>query len=290
MPQAVQPVKRLLRPAKRVYAAVEKGLYARGVLSAGELPLPDFLGIGSAQSGTTWLHRNLGHHPDIFLPSVKEVHYFDRAFWWPLREYSEFFAPGVGRLKGEITPGYAILHPDRIRFIRAVMPEARLVIIIRNPVDRAWSAARRVLSGLAESTFDVAFEDIEKSEIIAYLNQEHDYRPERGNQGAYAPGVLRGNYTAILDNWLTHFPEEQLLVCFFEELREDPRGLFLRVLEHIGASTDVDLGAFPLAKVVNKNPEHPIPDAIRSFLQDKYRDEIEGLYQRFGDPVAPWRF
>jgi hypothetical protein len=88
---------------------------------------------------------------------------------------------------------------------------------------------------------------------------------------------------------LRFYPAEQLFVGFFEELKDDPKALMKKVCRHIGVSTDVDWDAMPLGMIVNKNPEHDIPERFRTYLQELYRSEIERLYSRFGEPVKAWK-
>lgn len=126
---------------QRAYIKVEKTQYALGIRSTNGLCLPDFLGIGAQKAGTTWLHENLCHHPDLYLPEPKELHYFDWGFHRSLRHYSDIFKRGCNRVKGEITPGYSIIPVERMRFIRTIMPDVRLIFLMRNPIDRAWSQA-----------------------------------------------------------------------------------------------------------------------------------------------------
>ena len=109
--------------------------------------LPDFLGIGAQKAGTTWLHENLRCHPELYLPDAKELHYFDWDFHQSLRSYAEHFRDGADRVKGEITPGYSILSSIRIALIKDLMPDLRLLFLVRNPISRAWSQALMNLVG-----------------------------------------------------------------------------------------------------------------------------------------------
>jgi hypothetical protein len=219
--------------------------------------------------------------------SKKECHYFTVEFHkWPLSYYASLFKEGEGRVRGEITPGYNVLRHDRIRFVRKILPDVRLILIVRNPIDRAWSSARR--QGFrAVQKVEMRFEDIDYSRFIDYFRTEGGLRREK--YWNYQPGVFHGHYTKQIDAWTKHFSKDQLLVVFFEEIEEDPEGLMRRICKHIGASTDIDWDAMPLNKVINKNPEHPIPAQLRSILEEIYKPEIERLYERFGERVARWR-
>lgn len=260
--------------------------------AAERLTLPDFLGIGAQKAGTTWLGENLRRHPEVFLPERKELHWFDNKIERPLREYAAHFAAAGGRVKGEITPAYGILPVERIRTVREVLPRVRLILLLRNPVDRAWSHA----------LMDLAFrrgrapDQVPESEYRAFLESETAAR--------------RGDYAAILDAWLGVFPPDRLYVGFFEAIRERPRVLLSEVFRHIGVSTDVDWDAFPTAKVIvprvsparkghdvavldeageADSERHPCPEPIRAWLVRRYAGDLERLAERFGEPAARWR-
>ena len=101
--------------------------------------LPDFLGLGTQKGGTTTLHQLLGLHPDVHLPDRKEVHYFDLQPEQPASWYAEQFSSArPGQHCGEITPFY-LFHPEVPARIRALLPEAKLLVLLRDPVERALS-------------------------------------------------------------------------------------------------------------------------------------------------------
>jgi hypothetical protein len=235
--------------------------------------LPRFLGIGAQKAGTSWLWKNLAHHPGLHLPEPKEHHYFDRDLGRgvTLAEYAARFASAGDRLPGEITPAYGHLPVERVRYVRQVMPDVRLVLLLRNPVDRAWSQALMNLCQHRNRRYD----QVAPAEFYAHFD------------GAHA--TARGSYVANLATWESVFPREQLLVDFYERITDDPRGLLTDVLRHVGATVPADWSPFPLAEVVFKGEGVPMPDAYRDHLRRKFRDDIERLYDRFGDPVAAWR-
>jgi hypothetical protein len=277
-------VKRQIK--RRVYS-FDRRLYGWGVRDLRALTLPHFLGLGAGQSGSTWLHRNLERHPEVFVPPRKETHYFTRSFdTQSLASYASIFADGQDAVRGEITPSYSQLRLDRIRCIRDIMPDVRLIFVLRNPIDKVWSAARRVMGRLSER-MKVSLQEIDDAEFHDYFHKEWAYRPERNMAGYYEPGLLECHYLKAIDNWTSVFPAQQLLVMFFEEISLDPQGFMTKVCKHINASPHVDWGDDFAAKV-NTNPEHDLPQRFRIYLQDLYRDEITALHERFGQPVKPW--
>lgn len=117
-----------------------------------ERAMLSFMGIGAQKAGTTWLHANLARHPRIGFPGGKEVHYWNaRRAVLPEQWYRDLFATGDGRVNGDITPAYSTLEPEVVARIGALFPDLRILFLLRDPIERAWSAALMAL-GRAELT------------------------------------------------------------------------------------------------------------------------------------------
>jgi hypothetical protein len=245
--------------------------------SASGLVLPDFLGIGAQKAGTTWLAANLRSHPELYVSKPAELHFFDQHFADGLEEYSRFFIPGAGRIKGEITPAYGILPVERVQFIRDVMPDVRLVFVMRNPIERAWSQAMMSLVYNAGRRL----EDVDETELLEHLGSRHNMR--------------RGDYVHTLDTWLSVFPREQLFLGFFEDVRERPQELLAEIFEFLGVTSAVDWNRFPYERVFRPGSKErspgespPIPESCHRFLCARYADQLAELRDRFGARTAGW--
>lgn len=261
----------LLTSLRRRLPSPEKWLYRLGLRRADALTLPGLLCIGAQKAGTTWLYENLAPHPGLFVPPhVKEVHYFDFLFHERLADYAAVFAEAGERVGCDITPNYGRLRSGRIAFVRRVMPEARLVFLMRNPIERAWSQAVMDLTTRSGR----ALGDVAPTELSAHFR---------------SPAVLRnGRYTEMIDHWLAHFPEEQLLLGFYEDVQERPRELLARVFRHAGVAADVDWAAFPYAERIHAGPGAAIPPRYREELAALFGDEIRRLADRFGGGARAW--
>jgi len=255
----------------RIYARIEKSAYASGILRPTHLNLPDFLGIGAQKAGSAWLYQNLRNHPDLYLPDRKELHYFDRKFHKSLAYYSHMFRTGCDKITGEITPAYSILPSQKIRFIHSILPNIKLIFIMRNPVARAWSQA---LMNLVESP-NREFDEIDDSEWYAH------FRAKRS--------TLRGDYITILENWHSVFSHQQLYIGFYDSIKNDPQNLLKSIFEFLHVSVEVDWSSFPYKKVIEESIRIPIPQEYKSFLEEFYQDDIEELGRMFGSPVESWR-
>jgi len=252
---------------------VDKVSYRLGLRNAAKLTLPDFLGLGAQKAGSSWLWANLRCHPDLYLPAGKELHYFNLYFYSSLASYAAQFEGGTGKLKGDITPAYSILDPPKIRFVRQIMRHVKLILILRNPIDRAWSRAKMVLSEPGDKEIDVKA-----------FSRQHLLRAL-----ADPSSRARSDYLTIIDNWREHFPKEQLHICFFEDLTQRPKEFLTAIFAFLGVRSDVDWGMFPFEKSPNPTPPTTIPPQYRQLLEEMYCPQIEGLYERFGGKVEAWR-
>lgn len=198
---AFDPLWRAKMKGLEMYSALERRLLLQGWLSRESLMLPEFLCIGAPQSGTTWLYQNLKAHPEIFLPDRKELRQFE-----PINDhlnlkyhYSKRFTPGRGKVKGDMSPGYSVLAPERIRLIRKLMPEVRLIFIRRDPVERTWAALRRAFS---RPLFDVR--DHGGSNFRADLNKgrvPHYFRYYFSAKGCDLSGLVDVSVIKRDDEW-----------------------------------------------------------------------------------------
>jgi len=267
--------RRKFKRARTALSIPSKAAYALGLRSTKALCLPDFLIIGSAKAGTTWIAENLDFHPEVYLarrPGVRdptEVRYFSQSFQKPLSYYSDLFLPGRDKVKGDKSPSYCTISSFRIRFIRSVMPAVRIFLFVRNPVERAWS---HTVMNLVK--FDGRkVEDIPASQFHRFFERSKE----------------QGLYTRIIERWSNVFSKEQLFVGFYDDIRADPIGLLSRACAHIGVSTNVDFNGFPCRSVVNRGLGVAMPAEHRRYLEEMFRDEIARLEELFGSSVTRWR-
>lgn len=195
--------------------------------------LPTFLIVGAPKAGTTALAAYLDAHPDVFIAPEKEVHFFDANHERGIDWYRGRFAgAGAERAVGEASPTY-MYAPERLDRIAAALPGVRLVAVLRDPVDRAYSHYWWEYSVTETRPFDEA--------VRAEMRGEGAPRPRR-----YLDG---GRYHLYLDEVLRRFPRDSLLVVTLEELRADPGEVFGEVCRFLG----VDAGFTPpnLGEVLN---------------------------------------
>jgi hypothetical protein len=217
--------------------------------SAAARVLPDFLVIGAQKAGTTSLYAYLVAHPDICAAGRKEVHYFDlnheRGPGWyrsmfPLRAAARARALRTGRpqLTGEASP-YYLFHPLAPERAAALVPDAKLVVLLRDPVERAWSHYRHeVRAGREPLSFADAL-DAEPERLAGTVEAIRAGAPpsvwENHRRYSY---VARGRYAEQLRAWLAVFEREQLLVLRAEDLFAAPEQQWRRTLDFLGVRAE----------------------------------------------------
>ncbi len=284
----------------------------------------DFLGIGAQKAATSWLYENLQRHPDIWLPPIKELHYFDRSPHYPSpshlstdhllhrllgRErfnkqfrknlhgdlkasisakdwqtvawllhyylgtygdhwYFSLFRPADGKLKGEITPSYSILDLRDVAHIRGIVPDLKIIMILRNPIERAWSHLRFIsMLGM--------FKDINDLDKARQFIDSDDQS-------------LRGDYVRTLDIWHACFPEEQIYIGFFEDVQRDPGKLITDIYNFLGVHSRFAVDRMKVKTKVNAAKSVNMPAEISYYLAEKYHPMLKKLTAMVGGYSIAW--
>lgn len=303
---------------------------------------PEFLGIGVPKAASTWLYHHLRMHPDIWMPPVKELHFFDSedpkwngdfgsplwrkefrtlfvrrllrrkgltmdphltARWrddfgrastkpWSYRVrceintirwhwkflfsrrnpawYAALFGAGRGKIKGEITPSYATIPPAAIQRVRELLPQARIVLVLRNPIFRAWSHARMMFHAVEGRSLESVSEDDYKA---FFTSQEM---------------ITTGDYPSILKNWSQHFTGEQMFIGFYEEIGEAASKFLARVFRFLGVAPLADPGGGLASRRVLPSPEVRMGRKTAQFLAEMYYDQIKALRGTLGGHTKFW--
>lgn len=268
--------------------------------------LPHFVIIGAVKGATTWIHNQLRDNPAIYLPAP-EPHFFSQDYHRGLDHYRSFFEHArPGQILGEKSADY-LAHPLAAARLSNILPDARLVVQLRHPVDRAYSDYKMLYR---RGTVTQGPE--------AYLDGRPNDQPRFLEDGLYARHLRR---------WLDHFGAAQLQIILFEDVKLAPQETVAAVSAHIGApyhySTTV--GAKPrndsserflplpvrsalaplkdAARPLRGTPIFetvrglfareirypPLPDALRERLIDYYARDIEDLVKLIGRDLSHWR-
>lgn len=214
---------------------------------------PDFIGLGAQRSGTSWIYACLYEHPEIYAP-VKEVHFFSRGRNWVkgYKWYENIFDGCSCNAKaGEFSTSY-LCDPDAPQRIHRIYPDSRLIVSLRNPMDRAYSNYMNdIMAGVVSSS--TPFE-----EVLAC-------HPEYLEHGYYA---------RYLERYLQHVDREQILILIYDDSRKDPCAFIQSIYRFIG----VDDGFVPSMLFSEVNVGR-IPRSVRF---DRLLDKVSALLRRKG--------
>jgi hypothetical protein len=268
IPRIPEPVRRVARNA----------IWGFGRGTARWRPLPDFLVIGAQKAGTTALYAYLRWHPGITGPSWKEVSFFDRHWWRGEAWYrGQFPLRSRGRLVGEASPSY-LFHPLGPERVAALVPDVKLIALVRDPVDRAFSHYQHeVALGREELSFEdaLAAEDDRLRGEEERMLADPTYFSHAWWNYTYA---ARGRYAEQLERWLAVFPSEQLLIVPSEEMLAEPEQAHARVLEFLGAAPQ-PLDSYP--RVFERQYEPMLPET-RTRLAEEFAEPNRRLYALLG--------
>jgi len=249
--------------------------------------LPDFLIIGTEKGGTTFLYWALSQHPYVAPSTQKELHFFDSPKWLKKGTgwyQAQFPAPmrkdGKKVITGEASP-YYLFHPQAPHRASITVPDTKLIALLRNPVDRAYSAYHhRVRNGEEDLSFEEALEaELERtSGELEKLISDGSYRSRPYAKYTY---LLRGIYVEQLKRWHEHFDPEQLLVLRSEDLFTNPVEGVRRVQEFLGLPKH-DIAITASTEGRNRRHYQPMAPSTRRRLEDFFEPHNRKLYGYLG--------
>ncbi|WP_347274517.1 sulfotransferase [Candidatus Kuenenia sp.] len=271
---------------------------------------PDFLCIGAQKSGTTWIYRNLNKHPDVWLPPIKEIHYFDKyqdkanlssaifsQIWrrqlkirirkrYGFRDfknlkwdftfffrnhtpewYLSLFEPGGSKKTGDFTPGYATLPSRQVAFIEKLIPNVKIIFLLRNPIYRAWSQIRMEVrkQSLNINDHDAVLKKIDSNKVR-----------------------LRGDYLRTLDNWRSYYQKGQMFIGFFEQVISCQKELLLQIYQFLEINDSPEMIPNTIHHNYNPGIKVHIPPKIAGHLAKIYYEDIKKLNSMFGGYTDKW--
>jgi len=234
--------------------------------------VPDFIIIGSQRCGTTSLYSYLADHPQILSPIKKEIDFWSWHFNRGIDWYLSHFPPlpqGQHFLTGEASPSY-LDFPEAGERLFSTFPKVKLIVLLRNPVDRAISQYYRWVNLNWENR---SFEDAIADEVER-LKDNHDniIGEEPGNY------LARGIYVEFIKKWQALFPREQLLILKSEDFYAEPAAAMKQVLEFVG------LPEHYLTEYANFNAGiyQPVSESMRRWLSDYFRPYNQQLEEFLG--------
>jgi hypothetical protein len=235
-----------------------------------EALLPAFLIIGAPKCATSWLQSALNQHPRVrMVPD--EIEFFsshlDRPLQWYLDHFKELIeqeaggAQGKKLVIGEKSAGYCGISPSRIRLVHRLVPDARLILMVRDPVKRHWSHAKRYFQ--KEKAQERGYRSLDSRQRLF----EFFKRTRRFSE-----------FSKIIESWTKVYPPGSLLVINQEDAFADPVGIFERALRHIGVEPDAQMKMKKVERnTKNSGPVVPMPDDVKAYLEKMFAGERENL-------------
>lgn len=196
---------------------------------------------------------------------------------WTLRYYTgtyhddwyfSLFNDGEDRIKGEISPSYSILDLADVEYIGKILPDVKILFLLRNPIDRAWSHVRfNWMKGWVQ--------DINNADEIKKFIDNPDQ-------------ALRSDYMRTLNIWNACFSQEQFFIGFYDDILQNPEKLLSDIYAFFGVEALESGKTHCIRKKINLSTEQEIPHEIYDYLAEKYYPEIEGLSKRIGGYSTVW--
>ena len=184
--------------------------------------------------------------------------------------YESRFRPRGNQICGEATPEYAALNSETIMHIKKLMPDLKIIYLLRNPVDRAWSSAYTMFKAWKKP-----FDPFNEDELVSYL------------EGPFQRSL--GAYIQNLDRWMSVFPENRFYIDFFEEIALNPDKLLMSIFKFLGVDADSKYISPHLSRhIILPGPGKPMPENIRLLLSEMYLEDLVCLHERFGSYATKW--
>lgn len=276
----------LQRAGRRLYVAA-------GSVSSALRVEPDFIMIGASRGGTTSLFRALMEHEDVVRPTFhKGINYFDLNYYRGPSWYAGHF-PTRRVAAGKVTAGrkphvfeasgYYMFHPFAAERIAHDLPSVKLVVMLRDPVERAYSAYQHELSrGYEHESFDraLALESERLSGEVDLMRRDPAYESFSHRHHSY---VGRSEYAILLERWLRHFPREQIHVMGSELFFTEPEATFEGLAGFLGLAPQPGMSF----KRYNAEPRSGMDPQTMDHLDRHFAPHNEHLERLLGDSWRP---
>jgi hypothetical protein len=181
--------------------------------------------------------------------------------------YASLFAQGGARTVGETTPDYSVLVRKRIAHVRSIMPHVKLIFMMRNPIERAWSQCLMDVRGRNLA-------DVTDREFFAHFESKRSR--------------MFGDYARTLQNWGAFFSEEQIFVGFLEDVHFHPNRLLARLYRFLNVDPSVDYRV--IRRKIHSRDVETMPTRLAVGLAEGYLEDTRALERRFGGYASFWRY
>ena len=232
--------------------------------------LPEFLGIGTQKGGTTTLHQLLTSHPQVFLPKCKEIHFFSLHYEKGTNWYTNHFEDAaINQIKGEITPLY-LFDPKAPKCIHKILPKAKLITLLRDPVERTLSQifhARRRGFETLEPKDAIEAEKERLRSGSQFSMQKHSY-------------IARSRYLEQLERYEKLFPKKNMLIIKSEDLFDNTSTAWRKIQEFLDIDIMPNPASLPRANR-GKGEALKIDKILIKILRDELAETVHGIKSKY---------
>lgn len=205
------------------------------LFSSSKRKLPDFLIIGTQKGGTTSMFEYINEHPEIQMARRKEIYFYTKYYHLGMSYYRSFFPKkNVKKLTGEATP-YYFFHPLAPARIKKTLPNVKIILLLRDPILRAYSHYNMTKEMHPSHSFDEAINYVEQKHLNGgkkLVIKPFDYNIEPAEFNYISGGL----YFKQLANWLKYFQLKDMLILKSEDLFENPKKELKKVYDYLGLS------------------------------------------------------
>ena len=250
--------------------------------------LPDFIIIGTARSGTTSLYNNICQHPCVLPAAYDELGFFDSNFHLGLNWYRSLFPTNFSKwnlkrkkkfaITGEDTPFY-IWNPHVAKRILKILPNVKLIVLFRNPIDRAYSNYHL---GLRAGSENLSFEDAIHAELENLKKFSNNSKSDIEKYTVPRSYIAKGFYAEQIKIWLKLFKHEQLYITSTENFELNPQEILNQIFEFL----EIPIFQIPYQKKYKVASYPKMKHETREFLLDFYKKPNHELFQLIGKEFA----
>lgn len=265
--------------------------------------VPDFIGIGAVKAATSWLYQILENHPEVWMPPIKELHYFDRKensahlkqilfrrkdfllsrnrwrssskkptrwnfkYFCRYRDnqyYKDLFSPKHGQICGEITPSYALLEEEVIREIKQISPNSKIIYILRNPIERDWSQ----LCMTVKNAHKLNVANLSDQEIIDFYERKF---------------YKQSSYVSHINRWESVFNADQIFIGFQDQISNDPHSFLSDLFDFLDISKSAFSFDESLLNMKTNSFSQSLNTNIKQYLVEKEYQNIVAINDKYNN-------
>lgn len=245
-------------------------------LKINQMQLPNFLGIGSERCASTWIHSVLSKHPQLYLPERKEFNFWSGEITKEnLENYTKYFEDEKVKdcLLGEISPTYAAMYSEEVALLKELIPDLKVIFIIRNPVDRLISSITR------QWTFFYIDKGASTNRNIFSILRCVD------------KGLSRRltDYLRTYQIWSEHLGKDHIFLEKFDNISSNPQGVIIKILDFLDVQPIIDETALIKKRNISNNEvKTEIPELLKWYIAVEWLPKVKQMAIMLPLDLSDW--